>query len=374
MDHVKQTMSILFAAAALCAMELGFSVPGALGQAMTSAQSFEALLSAARTEPGRLLVRAARPRAAANQKELVQRFNERFGLNVSIRWKIGSSVPEIPRFLTELKAGRAVPDIEVWNADQVAFINKQVPDTHPQFDWSQTFAKVLPGIQKYVGSIPVPEVRGTGPEFSNLLYSIAFNTRLVSKKEAPSTIEEMGDAKWKEKIGLQSISATPFDILALPNAWGLDKTVRVLRALVGNKPLFKRGTPALIRSMALGEVFAGVGTIATTDRIRRDGKPVNFKPIPLIPMIRNVWSVPVGPQQKNIHTARLFVAWAAVEAKEIFWREGEGRIIDQDWPLLKTLLADNPDTRFTEARTVQEFDRADEYNNRLYKEFYPGGR
>jgi iron(III) transport system substrate-binding protein len=370
MKHAGHT--IPFAAVAVCAMALCFSAHEASAQATT--QGFEELLSAAKKEPGKLLVRAARPRAAANQKELVEKFNKRFGLNVAIQWKIGSSVPEIPRFLTELKAGRAVPDIEVWNADQVAFVNKQVPGTHPQFDWTETFAKVLPGIQKYIDSIPVPEVRGTGPEFSNLLYSIAYNTKLVPKMEAPATIEEMGDPKWKDKIGLQSISATPFDIFALPKAWGIDKTERVLRSIVGNKPLFKRGTPALIRSMALGEVFAGVGTIATTDRIRRDGKPVNFKAIPLIPMIRNVWSVPVGPDQKNVNTARLFVAWAAVEGKEILWREGEGRIVDKDWPLLQTLLADNPDIRFTEGRSVQEFNLADEYNNRLYKEFYPGGR
>jgi iron(III) transport system substrate-binding protein len=349
--------------------------PRATGQPVTAAATasqFQQLLEAVRAEPAKLVVVDTRPTDPGAQKTIADAFNKRFGLNVSIEWIIEHNIPQFPKFITELKAGRQAPDVETWDTYQVPIANREVPGTYKQFDWVGVFSEALPDIVRYVDHVPVPEVRGLALASTDLLYSIAYNTKLISKGDVPTSFEDLAQPQWKGKFGVQSVSAAPFQVLALKQGWGPEKTDQVLGALMANQPFLKQGSPALLDALGRGEVPVAIGSLPTVYSLQQDGAPVDFRAIPLVPELQQVIAVTEGPQQKSVNTARLFAAWLVVEGKQFMWREGKGVTADKDWPVLRALLADNPNVQFVSATTLEDYTAMEQLNTTLYKKYYPG--
>ena len=80
---------------------------------------------------------------------------------------------------------------------------------------------------------------------------IGYNTRLVSKKEAPKTYQDLLDPKWKGKIGMYSDDSKWFASLVW--IWGKEKTVSYFRALMKQQPQLHAGVSLLAQLLAAGE-------------------------------------------------------------------------------------------------------------------------
>ena len=85
---------------------------------------------------------------------------------------------------------------------------------------------------------------------------IGYNTKLVSKKEAPKTYHDLLDPKWKGKIGMNTDDSKWFAPLIW--IWGKDKAVNYLRTLM-KQQLLLRENPALQgQLLAAGELHVVV--------------------------------------------------------------------------------------------------------------------
>ncbi len=82
---------------------------------------------------------------------------------------------------------------------------------------------------------------------------IGYNTRLVSKKEAPKTYQDLLDPKWKGKIGMYTDDSKWFASLVW--IWGKEKTVSYFRALMKQQPHLQEGVALLAQLMVAGEVY-----------------------------------------------------------------------------------------------------------------------
>jgi ABC-type Fe3+ transport system substrate-binding protein len=63
----------------------------------------------------------------------------------------------------------------------------------------------------------------------------AYNTNLVSAKDAPKSWEDLLDPKWKGKIGMHMDYRT-WVVLSQPDGWGKEKVVSYITQLAKNKP------------------------------------------------------------------------------------------------------------------------------------------
>ena len=81
---------------------------------------------------------------------------------------------------------------------------------------------------------------------------IGYNTKLVSKKEAPKTYQDLLDPKWKGKIGMYTDDSKWFASLVW--IWGKEKTVSYFRALMKQQPRLQDGVALLAQLMVAGDV------------------------------------------------------------------------------------------------------------------------
>ncbi len=82
---------------------------------------------------------------------------------------------------------------------------------------------------------------------------IGYNTRLVSKTEAPKTYQDLLDPKWKGKIGMDTDDSKWFAPLVW--IWGKEKTVNYFRALMKQQLVTHGGHALQGQLLAAGELY-----------------------------------------------------------------------------------------------------------------------
>lgn len=335
---------------------------------------FAALLEAAKKEPQKLLLGLGNIQPE-NRKDIETRFNQRFGLNVKFEWDTTHVIPRLPRLLTEYKAGRHVEDVGFWDVVQYPVILKEAPQMLGEFNWPGTFKSQFPTVDQYVKYAPYAEVAKWALPWNDVVYANVYNTNLIKEADVPRKIEDFSDPKWQGKFGLQAISSSPFHVLSLPHGWGMEKTERVLKSLADNKPYYKRGTPAVLEGLALGEVPVAFVAITAMEILQKQGKPVEFVPLVEMPILTQAITVPVGSQQKSVNLSRLFAAWLILskEGKEVLWREGTGVTVEKDWPTMQKILKLLPNANFIYPKTFADNELMAQNQNVLYKKYFPGG-
>ncbi len=80
---------------------------------------------------------------------------------------------------------------------------------------------------------------------------IGFNTRLVNKKDAPRSYQDLLDGRWKDKLGMDADEGEWF--AGLITAWGKEKTVNYFKSLMKQNPSLRRGHTLLANLTGAGE-------------------------------------------------------------------------------------------------------------------------
>jgi iron(III) transport system substrate-binding protein len=87
--------------------------------------------------------------------------------------------------------------------------------------------------------------------FDTLTNVIGFNTRLVSKKDAPKSYQDLLEARWKDKLGMDADEGEWF--AGLITVWGKEKTVDYFKSLMKQNPSLRRGHTLLANLTGAGE-------------------------------------------------------------------------------------------------------------------------
>jgi iron(III) transport system substrate-binding protein len=104
---------------------------------------------------------------------------------------------------------------------------------------------------------------------------IAYNTRQVAKKDAPTNYQDLLDPKWKGNLGMDPDEAEWFR--ALISIWGKEKAVKYFGELARQGPSMRRGHTLLSNFLAAGEFPVAVNTFGHRIlELKSEGAPVEL--------------------------------------------------------------------------------------------------
>jgi ABC-type Fe3+ transport system substrate-binding protein len=308
-----------------------------------------ALLETAKKEAseGPLSLAILQPNQAATYQALFKAFNQRFGLSGTYEWQPLDSNYYV-RVIAEFQAGRRTPDILTTSPGNMIALDKT--GLLDAYDWIGVFAKELPAIREAVDRTIEP-LRGKTLAHMDVIYTMVYNTRLVSANDVPKRIEELTNSRWQRKLTVTA-SGTPFNTLGI--ALGKERILEMARAVKANRPVYKPHTPAVVAAVVAGETPVGFGYTTGTDLEKSKGAPVDWLPLKdYIPLLQTNMAVLKGGQRPNL--ARLFAAWMVSDGMALQEQlEFMGRATARGTRTWQRLNDMSPKAQVVEEKTAEE--------------------
>ncbi len=106
----------------------------------------------------------------------------------------------------------------------------------------------------------------------------AYNTNLVSAKEAPKSWDDLLNPKWKGKIALNAERIDAYMILTQPGGWGKEKVRAYVTKLAANKPQIIKGRVQMMALLAAGEFPVATGDVVLhrINQLTKKGAPLDW--------------------------------------------------------------------------------------------------
>jgi ABC-type Fe3+ transport system substrate-binding protein len=146
-------------------------------------------------------------------RQLEALFNRTHGTNIRFNFTPGPSFPDVAAKVTqELAAGRkATTDVLISSEGVLApLVNRELLE---EYDYTLLSPRITP---EFVAP------RNTAVEVVSLLPGLTYNTELVSAAEAPRSLEQTLQPRWKGRIA-STPYATGFERVAMRPEWGADR-------------------------------------------------------------------------------------------------------------------------------------------------------
>jgi iron(III) transport system substrate-binding protein len=317
--------------------------------------SFQALVQAAREEAGRgkVSIMVSSPKGEAPQRQIVEEFQKRYNIKMEWEWLPLNSNTAGPRIVQEAKAGQTLPSVMGGFSPQnyIEFIDRN--GLSEKVDWVGTFESTFPTIKEVAVDRIVPDLRGKILAQWDVAYVMMFNTDLIKAADVPGTLEELADPKWRGKFILNGRGGAPFDTIALQT--GEEKVLDLITKLAANDPRLKESSPAVVGGVTAGESPLGVGYISLIEAERAKGAPVDWKPLPYIPVLPlNVFMVKGSPHP---NLGKLFAAWLVTEGSQL-QEQGEflSRVTDPTSQVAKKIKELAPNAPLVVGNSAQEIE------------------
>jgi iron(III) transport system substrate-binding protein len=105
----------------------------------------------------------------------------------------------------------------------------------------------------------------------------AYNTTLVSAKDAPKSYEDFLDPKRRGKFAI-TVKVSNYVSLAQPDSWGKEKVKAYITRLAANKPQITKGRTQMVALLAAGEFPVATSNVAlhTVKRLQEKGAPIEW--------------------------------------------------------------------------------------------------
>jgi iron(III) transport system substrate-binding protein len=199
------------------------------------------------------------------------------------------------KILTEARAGRYTVDV---TSNSITNTGLLIRDSMLAPYQSPARTRIWPGLKDHDGYWTSLYVR---------LYVIAYNTKLVSQREAPRDWWDLLDPKWKgKKIGLDE-EIELYGALVLH--WGKEKAKKLFQGLAAQDPLERRGHTLIAQMMAAGEFPVTIAYGNRIEEMKGKGAPVDWAntadPVVVSPSVIGVFAHAPHP-----HAAQLFIDFA----------------------------------------------------------------
>jgi iron(III) transport system substrate-binding protein len=151
------------------------------------------------------------------------------------------------------------------------------------------------------------DAAGNWHALHHLVVVLAYNTNLVSEKDAPRSYQDLLDPKWKGKM---SVDTEDYDVLtALEIAWGEQRAVDYLKSLVKQDLRLVRGRTHQAQLLAAGEFAVSIGLyLHRIAVLKSQGAPVHH--LFFEPLISKPIPVTLMKNASHPHAAALFLDWA----------------------------------------------------------------
>lgn len=327
-------------------------LPGLVATPARAADN-QAMIAKARQEAanGKFVVMVSSPKGEKEQRAVMEAFQKRFDLKLDWEWLPLTSPVSGPRIVEQAKSSVRLPSaiggygytpFEQW-------IMKN--DLAQKVDWVGEFSSMFPAIKGAVDSV-LPTYRDYLIRQWDVMYVMAYNTRLVKKADVPTTLAALADPKWKGRFGMSNVNSSPLELYALES--GVDASVELTKKLIANQPRYKAGPPAVVGAVASGETALAVcGYTALADAMKAKGAPIDWVPLDRLPIQPLLDFMLKGSPQPTL--GKLFLAWLVTEGAAVQEREEQlSSWADPDAQAPKAIRAARPDIKVLEIKTDQE--------------------
>ena len=289
--------SSLFLAFAAFAAE---PLPGVLAVAAYSGPDrTERLIAGAKKEGEVMIYSSLTP---DDQLRLASDFKRRYG--VTLRFWRGSQTNILQRVLTETRGGRFEFDALETNSPQIEAIARE---------------KLLQKMNSpYVDEVLLPETLPAHGEWTpdrlNLLV-YAYNTDAVKRADLPKTWQQLLDAKWKRRVGMESTNVEWF--AALVESMGEKDGLELFRRLGDNGVAVRTGHTHSTGRVIAGEIPLVLGVFShDVDRMKVKGAPIDWFVLP--PAVVLPSAVAVSRRAAHPHAAALFYDYMLTEGQKFY--------------------------------------------------------
>lgn len=226
-------------------------------------------------------------------KTFVAEFEKKYPFVRASQWR-NDSKNLIRKVLEEIKAGRVLVDVVETTADGMGVLQRE--GIFQEFDSPQS--RHFPNDLKPRGKngyfyLPNRETYN----------SLGFNTKLISPAEAPRTLGDLLDPKWKGKMAITSTTTGSRWIGNTLETMGREFLTKLAEQNVSVQDM---APAALINLVASGEIPLSPTIFdANVTLAKKKGAPVEWRP--LEPVVTTVGSAGLVARSANPHTALLFI-------------------------------------------------------------------
>lgn len=349
--------AILYAGIQLAALPVG-----------ADTMKFQELLDAAKKEAAQgttFLVYASNPREEKTRQAFFDAFKKKYALpNFKFEWVSLHPSVAVPRLIVETRAGKSSADVVMSSANTLLEADKG--GLLEAFNWVGTFSGEFPDIKEAADERVPAELKGKWVVIYDATRSFNYNTDQLKASGVPNEIEELTDPKWSRRFAMNTSGSSPFDLFLF--VWGEERVVNLVKKLVANKPIFKKGTPAVVNAVAAGEAPVGFGSIHEGERLKvSKGAPIEWKSYGnYIPVLSQGYSTSRKSPHANL--ARLFIAWLAMDGMSIYEKMEFSTRVTRKGSFLNKLIQERvPNAKVLEPRSQKEFDAFEAFGNKLEK-------
>jgi ABC-type Fe3+ transport system substrate-binding protein len=329
----------------------------------------QVLVEAKKETTGNFVIWASNPRDDKTWQILVDTFAKKYGLG-ELKFERLPLHPRdtVARIVAETRAGRSGPDVVFGSHNSLSDIDEA--GLLEAYDWVAAFSEEFPTIKEAaVERVPV-ELKGKWVALFDATRSFIFNTQQLKAGQVPDLIENLSQPQWSRKFIMSNTGSSPWDLFVL--RWGEDRTINAMKKVMSNKPIYKKGTPAVNNAVAAGEAPVGFGSIHEAERLKAKGAPVDWKtygleaPGDYIPVLPQGLLLTRKSQHKNL--ARLFIAWFAMDGIAIAEKlDFSFRVSHEMSPLNKLIKERAPNAKVLAPASRKEFEIHDQFGETASK-------
>jgi iron(III) transport system substrate-binding protein len=145
--------------------------------------------------------------------------------------------------------------------------------------------------------------------------SLGYNTTLIPAADAPRTLKDLLNPKWKGKIGIEGTDTNWF--MSLVQSMGEEKGLKLFRD-ISEKNGFqvRKGHTLLANLIAAGEVpFAVTTYMFRVRQLNKSGAPV--APVMLQPAVARVNGIGLAANSPHPNASVLFMDWLLSDGQQI---------------------------------------------------------
>jgi len=262
------------------------------------------LLEVAKKE-GELTLYTVTP--ASNADPVIAAFTKKYGIKVNL-WRASSEVV-LKRIVTEAQGGRFDVDVTENNTLENEALHRE---------------QLLQAVQSPYAKDLMPQAGAPHREWVGTVINIwiaAYNTRLIKEQELPHSYDDLLDAKWKGRLGIEASNYAWF--ATVTQALGAEQALKLFGKLVATNGLsVRKGHSLLAGLVASGEIPLAL-TVYNWNVPVLDKKGAPIKGHMLAPLVGQFRTVALHKKSPHPNAGLLFYDFMLNEGQQILAELGE---------------------------------------------------
>jgi iron(III) transport system substrate-binding protein len=296
---MKRLLAALACSFAVAAAAIEPSAGVAAVAAYRGAERTQKLIAGARKE-GELMLYSSLTQE--DQLRLAEDFRKRYGVTLKF-WR-GSQAHILQRATSEARAGRFEFDVIETNAPQLEAIAREglLQRMNSPLAAQELMAETVPAHGEWM------------PDRLNLVV-YAYNTAAVKPAEIPKAWPDLLDARWRNRIGMESTNVEWF--AAVAESMGEERGLEHFRRMGDNGIAVRTGHTHSTGRVIAGEIPLMMGVYShDVDRMKAKGAPVDWFVLP--PAVILPSAVAVSRRAPHPHAAALFYDYMLTDGQRFY--------------------------------------------------------